>query len=93
MPVSPKNVMSLKGEWVLDLLGDNGLFQGLLQNVIDFKANDLYFNHVKKVDLKKEKKTNLYNTKCGTNKGKNALQSGWILDPLAAWLVLIWESV
>jgi len=47
-----------------------------LQNVIDFKANDLYFNHVKKVDLKKEKKTNLYNTKCGTNKGKNALQSG-----------------
>jgi hypothetical protein len=47
-----------------------------LQNVIDFKANDLYFNHVKKVDLKKEKKTNLYNTKCGANKGKNALQSG-----------------
>jgi hypothetical protein len=47
--------MSLKDEWVLDLLGDNGFFQGLLQNVIDFKANDLYFNHVKRVDLKKEK--------------------------------------
>jgi hypothetical protein len=27
-----------------------------LQNVIDFKANDLYFNHVKRVDLKKRKR-------------------------------------